>query len=260
MSRTYLCVTSMNAAIYEQTGCRMIHSWLQHWADLDALLVVYFDDAIPVTFPQHPRIQARNLRREMPSLFDFQTRHQSPICSGRFGNKYDYRRDARKFAFKPASIVHASRATGSATHLVWLDADTLWQQPLTEAFLLERFPDAATIGTFLRANYHSECGIIFYSLHNPRTLQFISECWSIYVNDTIFLLTSWTDCDIYDLVAGHYTKHYYPSFQAINLGTDASQHTGHPIINSPWAAYLDHLKGKRKLAGASYASDKVLPA
>jgi len=258
---TYLCITSMNEYIYAQTGRTMIQSWIQHWADLDASLDVYFDDAIPPDFPSCGlRLQARSLRREMPCLFDFQTRHQSPICSGIFGRTYDYRRDAKKFAFKPASIAHASQAPGPETHLVWLDADTLWHQPLSDAFLQGVFPDTATIGTFTRANYHSECGIIFYDLRRPHTYSFIADCWATYTTDTIFRLPSWTDCDVYDTMAAHYAKHYYPSFQAINLGTDASHRTGHPIINSPWAAYLDHLKGNRKTAGASYASDKVLPA
>lgn len=257
MSRTYLCVTSMNEAIYAQTGERMLWSWAQHWADLDATLVVYFDDAIPVTFPQHPRITALSLRREMPSLFTFQARHQSPICSGIVGRQYDYRKDVKKFAFKPASIYHALGVAGKAFILVWLDADTLWRAPLSDAFLEERFPDTATIGTFTRENYHSECGIIFYNLRNRYAPRFIVDCWAAYETDSVFHLPFWTDCDVYDNIVLGFEKRY-PSFRAINLGTDASRHTGHPIINSPWALYLDHLKGNRKSAGASYPSDKVL--
>jgi hypothetical protein len=30
---------------------------------------------------------------------------------------------------------------------------------------------------------------------------------------------------------------------------------GHPLINSQWGAYLDHLKGDRKTAGRSKLSD-----
>ncbi len=30
---------------------------------------------------------------------------------------------------------------------------------------------------------------------------------------------------------------------------------GHPLINSDWGAYLDHLKGKRKTTGRSPATD-----
>jgi hypothetical protein len=30
---------------------------------------------------------------------------------------------------------------------------------------------------------------------------------------------------------------------------------GHPLINSAWGAYLDHLKGDRKTAGRSKLSD-----
>jgi hypothetical protein len=30
---------------------------------------------------------------------------------------------------------------------------------------------------------------------------------------------------------------------------------GHPLINSPWGAYLDHLKGERKTQGRSNLKD-----
>jgi hypothetical protein len=30
---------------------------------------------------------------------------------------------------------------------------------------------------------------------------------------------------------------------------------GHPLINSQWGAYLDHLKGERKTAGQSLKKD-----
>ena len=33
---------------------------------------------------------------------------------------------------------------------------------------------------------------------------------------------------------------------------------GHPLINGPWGAYLDHLKGGRKSEGKSRATDLVV--
>jgi hypothetical protein len=34
---------------------------------------------------------------------------------------------------------------------------------------------------------------------------------------------------------------------------------GHPLINTAWGAYLDHLKGKRKETGRSAAKDLIQP-
>ena len=46
--------------------------------------------------------------------------------------------------------------------------------------------------------------------------------------------------------------------RAVNLGDDLSFNTSHPIVNSDWRGYVDHLKGARKQAGASYSSDVVV--
>jgi hypothetical protein len=48
--------------------------------------------------------------------------------------------------------------------------------------------------------------------------------------------------------------------RAVNLGDDLSFNTSHPIVNSDWRGYVDHLKGARKQAGASYSSDVVVQA
>jgi len=34
---------------------------------------------------------------------------------------------------------------------------------------------------------------------------------------------------------------------------------GHPLINSMWGAYLDHLKGGRKALGKSKRTDLLVP-
>lgn len=262
MTRRYVCVTSMSIPIYEAYGHKMITSWLSSWSHLPASLVVHFNDAPPPDFPSAPNLHASSLRRDFPALYDFQTRHQSPICSGRFGNTYSYRHDARKFAFKVAAVAAEALsndpANSGADVLIWLDADTLWLKPMDQAFLDRVFPSGTSVATFTRANYHSECGIVFYDLTSLRTIQFIEQYWALYESDRLFTLPAWTDCDALDALAKHFSERY-PDFRFANLGTEASQYCGHPIVNSPWAHYVDHLKGNRKESGASYDSDKVLP-
>lgn len=262
MTRSYLCVSSMSSYIYATYGHKMVSSWAASWQNVNATLVVCFDDTIPADFPTQPNIHAFSLLPAVPTCSAFQARHQSPICSGRFDSTYSYRHDAKKFAFKVASVFCLGlygRNHGFPPHntLVWLDADTMWLQPMTDAFLEERFPPGTHVATFPRENYHSECGIVFYDLSSPLVIRFLETYWHLYTSDRIFMLPSWTDCDALDVLVDHFTK-TCPEFRFGNLGTEASRRTGHPIVNSPWVAYVDHLKGARKQAGASYVSDKVL--
>lgn len=261
MSRTYCCITSMSIPIYEAYGHKMISSWLASWSHLDATLVVHFNDAAPLDFPTAPNLHAASLRQGFTPLYDFQTRHQSPICSGRFGTDYSYRHDAKKFAFKVAALTAEAfsndPAQAGADIFIWLDADTLWLKPMDEAFLEKVFPSGTSVATFTRENYHSECGIVFYDMTSLRACQFIEAFWDLYQSDRLFLLPYWTDCDAFDALVKHFEERY-PDFRFANLGTEASRFCGHPIVNSPWTHYVDHLKGNRKEAGASFPSDRIM--
>jgi len=44
-----------------------------------------------------------------------------------------------------------------------------------------------------------------------------------------------------------------------NWGAGIVRGEGHPIINSVWGAYIDHLKGGRKLQGKSRKTDLLKP-
>lgn len=263
MARSYLCITSMSIPIYEQYGRKMIASWLSAWSHLNATLVVYFDDVPPEDFEDGPNLYAASLRVEMPQLFNFQLRHQSPICSGRFGDVYSYRHDAKKFAFKVASVAasicgHDYTNPHETDILIWLDADTVWLKPMTDDFLNNVFPNDAHIGIFQRHAYHTECGIVFYNIRLPIAEQLIEQYWNLYHTDRIFLLPYWNDCDVLDALVASHAK-AKTGLQIYNLGTPASIYAAHPIINSPWGHYVDHLKGDRKEVGASRPSDRVLP-
>jgi hypothetical protein len=46
-----------------------------------------------------------------------------------------------------------------------------------------------------------------------------------------------------------------PGWQQLNWSAGLITGEGHPLINSEWGAYLDHLKGNRKNTGRSLAKD-----
>jgi hypothetical protein len=70
-----------------------------------------------------------------------------------------------------------------------------------------------------------------------------------HAEDGIFKQDEWHDSFIFDVVRK----------QLVLNELDWSGHLitgeGHPLINSEWGAYLDHLKGSRKKYGKSLAAD-----
>jgi hypothetical protein len=89
------------------------------------------------------------------------------------------------------------------------------------------------------------------NLRSVRTLGFLKEFQRVYddAENGIFTLDEWHDSFVFDAVR-----------QSMLLNKlDWSGHLitgeGHPLINSVWGAYLDHLKGGRKDQGRSPAKD-----
>jgi hypothetical protein len=252
----YAAVTAFSAEGYEMYGRRMVESFLQNGPP-NAPLLVYSDTPLS-NVEENPRVTYLSLDIEMPEQTEFETRHQSPICHGKFGNLYDYRFDAVKFSHKPAAICAASRRawdTFQAENLIWFDGDIIFKQPLAEDFLDEKFPEWVHVGRFSRANNHTEAGVLIFKISDTNVRAFIEIFWKTYVSDQVFRLPAWTDCHVLDILTHGATQDGF--LRVVNLGDEVSHRTQHPIANSEWFAYLDHLKGDRKQTGASYDSDIV---
>ena len=88
-------------------------------------------------------------------------------------------------------------------------------------------------------------------MHKPATQLFLKRFQQYYddADNGIFKLEEWHDSFVFDAVR---------NTMALN-SLDWSSHLitgeGHPLINSEWGAYLDHLKGGRKALGRSKLSD-----
>lgn len=259
----YVAVTSFNQEGYEKYGRDMIASFLENPIP-DCVLWVYTDNPLLHDTPDTPLVQFFVLNAEMPSQVDFEERHRSPICHGKFGRYYDYRFDAVKFSHKPATLAAANanidmlETKDKPDVLLWFDGDTVFKKPLTHDFLGDRFPLWAHIGHFPRNGNHTEAGILAFRISNTNVQAMLRIFWQVYVDDQVFRLPAWTDCHVFDtLVAGGVKD---GMVRAVNLGDDLSFGTSHPIINSEWRVYIDHLKGARKDAGESYSSDVVVRA
>jgi hypothetical protein len=65
-------------------------------------------------------------------------------------------------------------------------------------------------------------------------------------------LSEWHDSFVFDVVRTQVPLIELDWAQGLIKGE------GHPLINSEWGAYLDHLKGKRKNTGRSLAKDLLV--
>jgi len=248
----------MNQTGYHVYGKHMIESFLAN-GPKDSRLMVFSDKGLDDPI-QNERIEYFDLSKEMPSQLEFEKRHNSPICHGQFANEYDYRFDAVKFSHKPATIYAASQILTNREVmpdiLFWIDGDIVFKQPLDEDFLNEKFPSWVQVGYFPRHKNHTEGGFIAFRFPHENTRKFIQFMWEAYMNDQIFRLPAWTDCHVFDAIVNGAVKDGF--FRAVNLGDEISVNTSHPIVNSDWYKYIDHLKGNRKKLGASPAEDRVV--
>ena len=67
----------------------------------------------------------------------------------------------------------------------------------------------------------------------------------------IFRLKEWHDSFVFDDVKGRTVS----ITKQLNWSEGLVQGEGHPLINSEWGAFLDHLKGQRKQQGRSKNKD-----
>jgi len=123
--------------------------------------------------------------------------------------------------------------------------------PITQIDLARLCPDTMDLCFLGRRGKFSECGLYAMNLRSQRTRDFLAQFQRYYdqAEQGIFTLAEWHDSFVFDAVRKHHPL----------VELDWSSHLitgeGHPLINSHWGAYLDHLKGKRKTTGRSPATD-----
>jgi len=105
-----------------------------------------------------------------------------------------------------------------------------------------------------RKGKFSECGLYAMNLRSGKTQDFL-QLFQQYYDDAengIFTLAEWHDSFVFDAV-----RKQLPLTQK-NWSEGIVKGEGHPLINSDWGAYLDHLKGQRKHLGKSKDKDLLV--
>jgi len=258
----YSVCTTFNADGYEKYGRRMIQTFLQNWpAEVD--LIVYAENC--TVTESAPNLTVYDLVAASPELAAFKTRWRDvpkangdvsadPARARRKDAGKGFKWNAVRFAHKVYSIFHCAKNT-PGDWLLWMDADTVCHSPIAITDLDRLCPESRDLCFLGRGKKYSECGLYAMRLNSVAIQVFLQKFQAAYddAETGIFTLAEWHDSFVFDHVRTQCPLKELDWSSHLIIGE------GHPLINSDWGAYLDHLKGARKDLGRSKRTDLVVP-
>jgi hypothetical protein len=253
----HIAVTTCNQAIWDDCGRRMAQTYLEYWP-AKVPLWIYAEGFDPSS--EVPNACCIDLEKTVPWQPLFERLYRGQQYNGGVDRR-DYRRDAVRFSHKVATLGAATEILGAAyvepyvsdDVLIWIDADVITHAPVTVDWLEGLFPEPATIAWVDRDRCYPECGFMMFRL--PRAQKLIRRVVNAYRSGSIFQLPEWHD----SYVIEHYVRSLRVPTHSLS-GPEGRRHMGHPFINGPLAACLDHLKGEtRRARGKSLPTDLMKP-
>jgi hypothetical protein len=265
MTRTFSVVTTFNQSGYDRYGSRMIDTFLENWPR-DIQLWVYAENCD--VQQQHSRLYVLDFHATVPALVAFKQRWGNDLrASGRqvtsefkpqeARDGYAFRWDAVRFSHKVYAVCHHAR-NHAGDVMLWMDADMVCHSPITGEFISSQIPELYGIAFLGRAKKFTECGLYALNMRQQATQSFVEQFQGAYDDGSIFEMSEWNDCWVFDRIRER-VQIQFPTWRQLNWTEGFSkQGEGHPLINTPWGAYLDHLKGQRKDAGRSAPKDLIV--
>ena len=251
-------VTTFHKDGYEKYGRRMIETFLKNWPSTIQLHVYAENCQVTETAPN---LIVHDLHQDSPELVKFKETWKNvpkangdvtsdPIRSKRKDAGKGFKWHAVRFSHKVYSIFHCAQICGSDV-LFWMDADTVCHSPVTQEQIEKFCPAHVDLGFLGREGKYTECGLYSMNLQSTMVRNFLQRFQDFYdrAEQGIFTLDEWHDSFVFDAVRTSMQLREYNWSEGIVKGE------GHPLINSEWGAWLDHLKGDRKDLGRSKDKD-----
>lgn len=255
--RKIAVVTTFNEAGLKKYGQNMIDTFSSTWP-AEIKLYVYPEECSPIINRNNSTVT------ELTSITDLMRfknkwKHvpkangdilDDPIRNKRKDATKKFKWDAIRFSHKVYAIFDCAKNT-DADVLIWMDADTICHSPISLEAINKLIPINKDICFLGRKDKFTECGLYSMNLRSPLVINFLEKFQQFYDNaeNGIFTLAEWHDSFVFDAVRKQCTLNELDWSSHIITGE------GHPLINSEWGAYLDHLKGDRKTAGKSKRTD-----
>ena len=261
-------VTTFHGEGLEKYAQRMINTFCTNWP-AEVVLHLYPENCNPA-ISDHSHVTLKRLE-EVEELMAFKNTWQGvpkangdvsadPVRSLRKDAGKGFKWHAVRFAHKVYAIFDCARTT-DADILVWMDADTICHSPISMQDLYRMIPADSELCYLGRKGKYSECGLYSMNLRSPNVQAFLKEFQRFYdqAEQGIFQLAEWHDSFVFDAVRVKFPQMRQLDWAAhlhdIRPRLGSSQGEGHPLINSEWGAWLDHLKGGRKKLGRSKLED-----
>lgn len=261
----FAVVSTFHEAGYHKYASRMIDTFLVNWPKAVTLYAYPQDHTITQTATN---LVVRDLHRSVPELVAFKQRWgtdpraRGEVATGPADRKgkapgLGFRWDAIRFSHKVYSVCHAARNT-TADVLFWMDADMVCHSPITLEFIAAQIPSQVGLAYLGRENKFTECGLYAMNLRDPVTQTWLREFQLAYDSGRLMTMSEWNDCWVFDITRDE-VKAQHPEWNLLNWTRGLIRGEGHPLVNSAWGAYLDHLKGRRKDVGHSHRKDLIRP-
>jgi hypothetical protein len=253
-------VTTFHEDGLKKYAQKMIDTFCENWPS-DVILHIYPEMCNPAV-RDHSHVTLKRLE-EVPELMAFKNQwrnvpkangdvSQDPVRSKRKDAGKGFKWDAVRFAHKVYAIFDCARTT-DADVLIWMDADNVCHSTITLDTVKKFCPPDIDLGFLGREGKYTECGLYSMNLRSESVQAFLREFQRMYddADNGIFTLAEWHDSFVFDVVRNKFRGR----LKELNWSAGIISGEGHPLINSAWGAYLDHLKGDRKAAGRSKSND-----
>jgi hypothetical protein len=260
MSRKFAVVTTFNKAGMDLYGQKMIDSFEKNWpAEVD--LYVYAEGCTPNKTRNNTYVrelmQNAGIVKFKAKWKDVPKANGLENPKGRVDSHKGFKWDAIRFCHKVFAIFDCAKSLdGSGVdELIWMDADTLCHSVMPNDFLDKFIPHNSHICYFSREPKWPECGFYSMKLKEDITKKFLSRFQWVYdhAEEGIFTMKEWHDSFVFYEIVKEFRQ--VQGFVEHSLSNVTIQGEGHPIINSKLGAYIDHMKGNRKVDGKSYTKD-----
>lgn len=268
----FAVVTTFHEKGLKEYGQRMVNTFCENWP-VEVTLHIYPEKCNPQV-PNHEHItltwldDVQELTKFKETWKDVPKANgdvsKDPIRSRRKDAGKGFKWHAIRFAHKVYAIFDCARKT-DADFLIWMDADTVCHSPITVEDLRRMIPADSELAYLGRKGKYSECGLYSMNLRSPNVQAFLKEFQRFYdeAEQGIFTLEEWHDSFVFDAVRKKFPQMRQLDWAAhlhdIRPRPGMSTGEGHPLINSEWGAWLDHLKGGRKKTGMSKRDDLKVP-
>lgn len=251
-------VTTFNQSGYDNYAKRMLQTFLIAWPN-EVTLYAYAEDSNVIE--SAPNLVVVDLHQASPALVAFKNKWRNvPKANGdisgdiarsiRLDSKKSFKWDAVRFAHKVYAIFACAKKCNSDI-LLWMDADTICHSAISLEQLTKLIPADKELCFLGREGKYTECGLYAMNLRSPMITRFLESFQQMYdqADQGIFTLDEWHDSFVFDVVRRNL------ALVELNWSGSIIRGEGHPLINSEWGSYLDHLKGDRKTLGRSKLSD-----